>query len=100
MSNKADVLHLYRQILRHLEYFQSKNREGMIKAAKEDFRDFSRSKDQKIIERQITIAQGGLERLKQYNSSFLLEGTIKPHHRRILNLIPGESSEKKWKFTL
>jgi len=72
----------------------------MIKAAKEDFRSFSRSKDQKIIERQITIAQGGLERLKQYNSSFLLEGAVKPHHRSILNLIPGESSEKKWKFTL
>lgn len=67
-SMNVNILHLYRNILRHAQVFPSKNRLGIIREIKATFRENKKMKNTKEVERAVKLGIEGLEQLSMYSS--------------------------------
>lgn len=65
---KPDLLLLYRNIIRHAKIFPSKNRLGILKEIREEFRMNKNLTDEHEIRIEIEKAQKGLSQLSMYTN--------------------------------
>ena len=67
MTSRANILSIYKQILKSAKIFPSIKREKLIEEIKVTFREHSKLTDQKKIEQQIDVAIKGIAQLNMYN---------------------------------
>jgi hypothetical protein len=66
--SKADLLHLYRRLLRACQTYPSKNRTAIYQSIREEFRDHVHLQDADKIRQQINVAYKGLSQLHLYDN--------------------------------
>lgn len=67
MTSKANILSIYKQILKSAKTFPSIKRDKLIEEIKSTFREHSKLTDKKKIEQQIDVAIKGISQLNMYN---------------------------------
>jgi Complex 1 protein (LYR family) len=67
-TSKADLLHLYKRLLRACQTYPSKNRTGIYQSIQQEFRDHVHLQDTIKIQQQIIVAYKGLSQLHLYDN--------------------------------
>jgi hypothetical protein len=70
---KDALLKLYKQLLRSAETYPSKNRAGIYRSIREDWRDNKSLQGEKL-QRQLDIAFKGLSQLRQFDEDVMTQG--------------------------
>jgi LYR motif-containing protein 4 len=66
--SKADLRHLYKQLLRGCETYPSKNRTAIYQSIRQEFRVHAHLQDDDKIKQQINVAYKGLNQLHLYDN--------------------------------
>lgn len=66
-QQRIHVWSLYRNLIKYAKLYPSSNRDKMVIAIKEEFRDHRNETDEKKLERYLSEAEGGLQRLQSYS---------------------------------
>ncbi len=65
--SRVQIWGLYRELLKHAQHDPSINRNGIIMAIREEFRDHMHETNERKLHNYLSEAQGGLSRLRSYS---------------------------------